>query len=85
MYMATTHYLLSFNSENFIYLAWICVELRLVKDTHHRYPGACQWRDLYIAFDSVTIPLMSSQITRSQAKETNAWVALTTCWFVLNI
>ena len=30
-----------------------------------------------IAFYSATIPLMSSQITRSQAKETNAGVALT--------
>ena len=68
-----------------MYLAWICMELRLVEDTHHRCPGARQWRHVRIAFHSATIPLMSSQLTRSQAKETNVRVALTTRRFILNI
>ena len=58
------------------------MELRLVEDTHHRCPGA---RHVRIAFHSATIPLMPSQITRSEAKETNAGVALTTRRFILNI
>ena len=85
IFMATTGYLWSFSSENFMYLAWICVELCFVEDTHHRCPWARQWRHVHIAFHSATIPLMSSQITHSQAKETNAGVALTTRLFILNI
>ena len=78
-------YLSSFNSDNSMYLAWIFVELRLVEDTHHRCLGARQWRHVRIAFHSATIPVMSSQITRSQVKESNAEVALTTRRFILNI
>ena len=33
---------------------------------HHRCPGASQGRRVPIAFHSVAIPLMSSQISRSQ-------------------
>ena len=54
-----------------MYLAWTCAELCLIEDTHHRYPGARQWYHVCIAFHSATIPLVSSQFTRSQAKETN--------------
>ena len=73
-----------FNSENFMYLAWIYVELRLVEDTHHRCLGARQWRHVRTAFHSAAIPPMYSQITRSQAKETTAGVALATSRFILN-
>ena len=59
--------------------------VRLVDDTHRRCPGARQWRHVRIAFHSATMPLMSSQITRSQAKDTSAGVALTIRWFILNI
>ena len=83
--MATTRYFSSFNSENSIYLEWICVGLRLVEDTHHRWPRERQWRHVRIAFYSAIIPIPSSQIIRYQAKETNAGVALTTRRFVLNI
>ena len=83
--MATPRYLSSFNSENFIYLAWACVKLRLVGDTHHGGPGARQWRHVRIAFHSATIPLMSSQITCSQASTTSVGVAFITRRFILNI
>ena len=62
--MATTSYLLSFNSENSMYSTWICVKLCLVEDSHHRCLGARQWRRVRIAFHAVVIPLMSSQIRR---------------------
>ena len=71
---------------SFVMQLWkVCVELRLVEDTHHRWPGARQWRHIRIAFHSVTIPLTSSQITRSQVKETSAGVVLTTRQFIQNI
>ena len=73
------------NAENIMYLAWVCAELRLVEDTRHRCPGTRQWRHIRIAFHSASIPLMSSQITRSHAKETDAGVALTIRRFTLNI
>ena len=60
-----------------MYLARIYVELRLVEDTHHHCLGADQWHG-HISFHSATLPLMSSQITLSQAKETEAGVALAT-------
>ena len=47
-----------------MYLVSICVELWLIEDTHHRNPGARQWRRVYFAFHSVTIPLTCSQITQ---------------------
>ena len=56
-----------------------------------RYPPslsrARQWRHVRFAFHEATIlvPLMSSQITRSQTEETNAGVALTARRFILNI
>ena len=68
-----------------MYLAWKCVEYRLVQNTHHRCPGARQWRHVHIAFHSITMPLMCSHITRTQAEETIAGVALTPRWFILNI
>ena len=68
-----------------MYLAWICVELRLIKDTKHRCPEARQWHYVHIAVHSAIISLMSSQITRSQAKETNAGVAPTIRRFILSI
>ena len=80
--MATIRYLSSFNSENFIYLAWIGVELRFVEDTHHRSPGPRRWVMSVLLFTQR--PYLSSQITRAQAKETNAGIALTTCRFILN-
>ena len=40
IYIAITHYLSSFNAENFTYSARTCMELRLVEDTHHRCPVA---------------------------------------------
>ena len=55
--MTTTSYLFSFNLKNFMSSAWVCVQLRLVEDTHCRCPGARQWRRIYIAFHSV-IPLV---------------------------
>ena len=67
-----------------MYLPWIYVEIHLIEDIHHRHPGARQWRHVHIAFHSAAIPLVSSQITHSQAKETSAGVELTTCQFILN-
>ena len=43
-----------------------------------------QWRRVRIAFHSVVIPLMSSQIS-SEVEETGAGVALNACRFILNI
>ena len=71
------------NSENFMYLEWISAELCLVEDTRHRCSGTRQWRRVCIAFTH--IPLMSYKITRSQANETNAGVALTAGRFILSI
>ena len=76
-------YLSSINSEKFMYLAWICVELWLIEDTHHRCPGARQWRSIYFAFHSVTIPLTCSQITRCQVKKTDDGVSVTDRLFIL--
>ena len=53
--MTTTSYFLSFNVKS-------CVKLRLVEDTHHRCPGAHHWCRVHIAFHSVVLPFMSSQI-----------------------
>ena len=52
-----------------MYLSWICVELWLKEHTHHRCPGARQWRRVYFAFHSVTRPLTGSQITRPVLKK----------------
>ena len=71
------------NSKNFMYLAWIIVELCLVQDTRQRCSGAHQWRHVRIAFTHIS--LMSYKITRSQANETNAGVALTAGRFILSI
>ena len=68
-----------------MYSTWICVKLCLVEDTHDRCPGARQWRRVRIAFHSAVIPLMSSQISRSEVYETGAGFALYACRFILNI
>ena len=84
IYMTTIRYLSSINLENFICLAKICVKLCLIEHTHHSWPKARQWR-FHIAFHSVTIHLMSSQITFCQVKETDDQVALTARRFIWNI
>ena len=48
--MTIISYLSSITSEKIMYLAYICVELCRIEDTHHRYPGARQWRRVRIAF-----------------------------------
>ena len=68
-----------------MYSTWICVKLCLVENTHHRCPGARQSRRARIAFYSVVIPLMSSQVSRFQVLETGTGVALYACRFILNI
>ena len=68
-----------------MHLALNCVELHLVEDSHHRCSGASQFRHVRFPFHWITVPLMSSQITHSQAKETNAGVALTARRLILNI
>ena len=75
---------MSINSD-FMYLAWISVELWPIENTHHHCPGARQWRRVYFAFNSVTITLTCSQITRSQVKETDDKVSITDQLFILNI
>ena len=50
--MATIHYLPSTYWENFMHLAWIYAKLSFIEDTHHRWPGARQWRHLRITFHS---------------------------------
>ena len=42
IYNTSIPYLSPINSENFMYLAWICVKLWLIEDTHQRCPGARQ-------------------------------------------
>ena len=49
IYMTTIGYLLSINTENYIYLAWIYIELFLIEDIYHHRPGARQWH-VCIAF-----------------------------------
>ena len=68
-----------------MYSAWICVELCLIKDTHYRQSGVTSMTRVHIDFHLVTIPLMCSQITHSQVKETDDGVSLTARWFILNI
>ena len=34
-----------------MFLAWIYVEFFLIEDNNHRWPGARQWRNVFIAFD----------------------------------
>ena len=68
-----------------MHLARIFMELRLVEAARHCCPGARQWRHFRTAFHLVAIPLMYSQITCLQAKETNAGVALTARRLILNI
>ena len=60
-----------------MYLPWIWMELCLIEDTHYRCLGARQSLRVRIVFYSGTISLISSQITRTQVKETDAGVALT--------
>ena len=86
IYVISIPYLSSINSETFMYLAWICVELWLIiQNTHYRRPGPGQWRHVQFAFHSVTISLMFSQITRSLVKETDDGVSITARLFILNI
>ena len=62
--MATIRYLPSTYLENFMQLAWIYAKLSFIEDTHHRWPGACQWRHVRITFQSSTKPIISSRIIR---------------------
>ena len=50
--MATIRYLPSTYWENFMHLAWIYSKLSFIEDTHHRWPGARQWRHVRIMFHS---------------------------------
>ena len=47
--MTPIGYLLSINPENFMNLALTYVELFLIEDTYHHWPGARQWRHVRIA------------------------------------
>ena len=49
IYMTIISYLSSINSENSMYLAYICVELCRIEGAHHRCPGAAQLRRVRIA------------------------------------
>ena len=50
--MATIRYIPSSYWENFMHLAWIYATLSFIEDTHHHWPGACQWRHVRITFHS---------------------------------
>ena len=51
--MATIRYLPSTYWENFMHLARIYAMLSFIElDTHHRWPGARQWRHVRITFHS---------------------------------
>ena len=82
--MTIISYLSSINSENFMYLAYTFVEVCRIEDTHHRCPWVRQWRRVRISFQWVTIPPMSSQVTRSQVNKNGDGIVRTARLFILN-
>ena len=85
--MATILYLPSIYWENFMHLAWIYAKLSYIKDTHHRWPGARQWRHVRtsITFHPSNQTYYNFRIIHFQVKQTNKVVALAVFMFILNI
>ena len=78
--MATIRSLLSTYCENFMHLAWIYTKLSFIEDTHHRWPGARQWRHVRITFQS-----SNQTYCIFKVEQTNNTVALAVFMFILNI
>ena len=82
--MATIRYLPSTHRQNCMLEAWIYAKLSFIEDTHHRWPGARQWRQVRITCHSRN-PIISSRFIHFQAEQTNNIVALADFMFILNI
>ena len=71
--------------QQFMHLAWNYSKLSFIKDNHHRWPGARQWRHVRITFHSSNQTYYIFRIIRFEVKQTNNIVALAVFMFILNI
>ena len=68
-----------------MHLAWNYAKLSFIEDTHHRWPGARQWRHVSITFHSSNQIIIFSRIICFQVEQTNNIVVLIVFIFILNI